>query len=86
MPRTSRRQLLRSILLTTSVVVATTAIAACSTHAPDAAPTPTASNEQTVLPFSGLQWPDGVAADAAGDVYVIDDSGFGQVVKLAADA
>jgi hypothetical protein len=42
MPRTSRRQL-RSILLTTAVVVATAAIAACSTHAPDAAPTPTAS-------------------------------------------
>jgi hypothetical protein len=86
MPRTSRRQLLRSILLTTSVVVATTAIAACSTHAPDAAPKLAGSNEQTVLPFSGLQWPDGVAADGAGNMYVVDDSGFGQVVKLAADA
>jgi len=42
------------------------------------------SNDQTVLPFSGLGWPRGVAMDAANNVYVLDHSGFGQVVKLAA--
>ena len=37
---------------------------------------------QVTLPFTGLNKPDGVAVDAAGTVYVIDD--FNRVLKLAA--
>ena len=43
------------------------------------------SSTPTVLPFTGLNGPGGVAVDTAGNVYVLDHSGFGQVVKLAAD-
>ena len=39
------------------------------------------SNTQTVLPFTGLNRPDGVAVDTAGNVYVLD--GKNRVVKLA---
>jgi serine/threonine-protein kinase len=42
------------------------------------------SNTQTVLPFTGLSDPQGVAVDTAGDVYIVDRDN-GQVVKLAAD-
>jgi streptogramin lyase len=45
---------------------------------------PTGSTDGTALPFSGLNGPHAVAVDAAGSVYVVDNSGFGQVVKLAA--
>jgi hypothetical protein len=40
--------------------------------------------DQSVLPLTGLYSPNSVAVDAAGNVYVIDNSGFGQVVRLAA--
>ena len=43
---------------------------------------PTPPSRQTVLPFTGLTYPGNIAVDAAGDVYVIDSSGFGRVVKL----
>jgi DNA-binding beta-propeller fold protein YncE len=43
------------------------------------------SSTASVLPFTGLNGPRNVAVDGAGNVYVLDDSGFGQVVKLAAD-
>jgi DNA-binding beta-propeller fold protein YncE len=42
------------------------------------------SDDSTVLPFTGLNGPDSVSVDSAGNVYVIDNSGFGRVVKLAA--
>jgi sugar lactone lactonase YvrE len=42
------------------------------------------SVDSTTLPFAGLNGPAAVAVDGAGNVYVIDDSGFGRVVKLAA--
>lgn len=45
---------------------------------------PAGSNDTTTLPFTGLNGPNGVAVDGAGNVYVIDNSGFGRVVKLAA--
>jgi DNA-binding beta-propeller fold protein YncE len=41
------------------------------------------SNTQAVLPFRGLDDPDGVAVDTAGTVYVVDYS-HGRVLKLAA--
>ena len=34
---------------------------------------PAGSSSQTVLPFTGLNSPDGVAVDTAGNVYVTDD-------------
>jgi len=45
---------------------------------------PAGSNDETPLPFKGLNGPGAVAVDGSGNVYVIDSSGFGQVVKLAA--
>jgi len=47
------------------------------------------TNAQTVLPFTGLQVPDGVAINTAGNVYVIDGGSDTapeayRVVKLAA--
>jgi serine/threonine-protein kinase len=41
------------------------------------------SNTQTVLPFTGLHHPGGVAVDTAGDVYVTDYAN-NRVVKWAA--
>ena len=41
------------------------------------------SGTQTVLPFTGLNGPRGVAVDTAGDLYVTDD-GNDRVLKLAA--
>jgi sugar lactone lactonase YvrE len=43
---------------------------------------PAGSTNSTALPFKGLNGPDAVAVDGAGNVYVLDNSGFGQVVKL----
>ncbi|OBG40160.1 hypothetical protein A5673_11395 [Mycobacterium sp. E3198] len=45
---------------------------------------PAGANDATALPFTGLNGPNAVAVDGAGNVYVLDRSGFGQVVKLAA--
>ena len=42
------------------------------------------STDSVTLPFVGLNRPGDVAVDGAGNVYVIDNSGFGRVVKLAA--
>lgn len=41
------------------------------------------SNNQTVLPFDGLNYPEGLAVDTQGAVYVAD-RGNNRVVKLAA--
>ncbi|MCV7436628.1 NHL repeat-containing protein [Mycobacterium seoulense] len=43
---------------------------------------PAGSSDATALPFTDLNGPDAVAVDGAGNVYVLDRSGFGQVVKL----
>jgi hypothetical protein len=43
------------------------------------------TGDTTTLPLTGLNGPTAVAVDGAGNVYVIDNSGFGRVVKLAAD-
>jgi sugar lactone lactonase YvrE len=43
---------------------------------------PARSDNSTALPFKGLNGPKAVAVDGAGNVYVLDRSGFGQVVKL----
>jgi sugar lactone lactonase YvrE len=43
---------------------------------------PAGSNKSTWPPFKGLNGPAAVAVDGAGNVYVLDNSGFGQVVKL----
>ena len=46
-------------------------------------------HRQSVLPFTGLNYPTGVAVDAAGNVYVIDDNNSAtnpRVLKLAAGA
>ena len=42
------------------------------------------SNDQTAVPSTVLYGPEDVAVDGAGTVYVVDNSGFGQVVKLEA--
>jgi DNA-binding beta-propeller fold protein YncE len=42
------------------------------------------SSTSTLLPSTGLYAPEDLAVDGAGNVYVIDSSGFGRVVKLAA--
>jgi serine/threonine protein kinase, bacterial len=44
---------------------------------------PAGSNNQTQLPFTGLSYPEGVAVDSAGSVYVAD-RGNNRVVKLPA--
>jgi serine/threonine protein kinase, bacterial len=41
------------------------------------------SNDQSVVPFNGLNGPDGVAVDTAGTVYV-SDYGNQRVLKLPA--
>jgi serine/threonine protein kinase, bacterial len=41
------------------------------------------SGAQSVLPFTGLSLPDGVAVDTAGNVYLAD-RGHNRVLKLAA--
>jgi sugar lactone lactonase YvrE len=43
---------------------------------------PAGSTDSTALPFKSLNGPRAVAVDGAGNVYVLDNSGFGQVVKL----
>jgi serine/threonine protein kinase, bacterial len=43
---------------------------------------PARSDKSTALPFKGLNGPSAVAVDGAGNVYVLDRNGFGQVVKL----
>jgi DNA-binding beta-propeller fold protein YncE len=43
---------------------------------------PAGSNNSTALPFKGLNGPRAVAVDGAGNVYALDNSGFGEVVKL----
>jgi sugar lactone lactonase YvrE len=43
---------------------------------------PAGSTNSTALPFQGLNGPRAVAVDGVGNVYVLDNSGFGQVVKL----
>jgi hypothetical protein len=50
---------------------------------PSNGPTPTPASRQTMLPFTGLNVPGGVAVDTAGDVYVADRDN-NRVVKLAA--
>lgn len=45
---------------------------------------PAGSNAAAALPFTGLNGPNAVAVDGAGNVYVLDRSGFGHVAKLAA--
>ncbi|MEZ0350577.1 NHL repeat-containing protein [Mycobacterium sp. pR1184] len=45
---------------------------------------PAGAKDWAELPFTGLNGPNAVAVDGAGNVYVLDRSGFGQVVKLAA--
>jgi DNA-binding beta-propeller fold protein YncE len=45
---------------------------------------PGGSSDATALPITGLNGPAAVAVDGAGNVYVLDYSGFGQVVKMAA--
>jgi serine/threonine protein kinase, bacterial len=44
---------------------------------------PAGSGTPTVLPFTGLNWPGGVAVDSAGNLYVTD-FGNNRVVKLPA--
>ena len=46
--------------------------------------TPPKGPRPTVLPFTGPNGPEDVAVDGAGNVYVIDNSGFGHVLKLLA--
>ncbi len=43
---------------------------------------PAGLNDSIALPFRGLNGPMAVAVDGAGNVYTLDSSGFGQVVKL----
>jgi DNA-binding beta-propeller fold protein YncE len=68
-----------------AVIVAVTAVTITRTQnqnsSPDS-PQQTAPSRQTVLPFTGLAYPDGVAVDSAGTVYVTDS--FNRVVALAA--
>jgi len=42
------------------------------------------TDDSTVLPFAGLNGPDAVSVDDTGNVFVVDNSGFGRIVKLAA--
>jgi hypothetical protein len=46
--------------------------------------TPPKGPRPTVLPFTGPNGPEDVAVDGAGNVHVIDNSGFGHVLKLVA--
>lgn len=42
------------------------------------------SNDATELPIAGVKNVGEFAVDGAGTVYVLDETGFGRVVKLAA--
>jgi serine/threonine-protein kinase len=42
------------------------------------------SDTQSVVPFTGLKFPDAVAVDNAGDVYVTDSHRTGRVLELMA--
>ena len=42
------------------------------------------SDTPTVLPFTGIKYPEGVAVDTSGNVYVVDASNNSRVLKLAA--
>jgi serine/threonine-protein kinase len=90
-PRTPRRWWRRKTVIIPAaavllaVIVAVTAVTITRTQnqnsSPDS-PQQTAPSRQTVLPFTGLAYPDGVAVDSAGTVYVTDS--FNRVVALAA--
>jgi len=61
---------LGNALIATATIAATISIAACSMSTPNAGPTTTTVSKPAV--------------DGAGNVYVVDNSGFGEVVKLEA--
>jgi serine/threonine-protein kinase len=94
--RLSRRTkiaIVASAVAIVAVIAAAVGMPAIAGHRPSgssptsAAPPPTSSapahSAQTVLPFTGLSGPKGVAVDAAGNLYVVDP-GDNRVLKLPA--
>jgi DNA-binding beta-propeller fold protein YncE len=73
-----RNQITRFALIATATAAATIATGPAT---PSNGPVP--PSRRTVLPFTDLTYPDSMAADPAGNVYVADGRG-NRVLKLAA--
>ncbi|MFE3054348.1 serine/threonine-protein kinase PknD [Nocardia sp. NPDC059239] len=85
-PRWRRTSTLWTAVILSALTAAAAVVVAYKVHrtSPSVTPsTPTPTQVMTILPFTGLNGPHGVAVDSAGDLFVTD-SGNNRVLKLNA--